>query len=103
MFAAHFFQQMNQWLPALSRLTQPTHAATAPAEQIILQPGDTYFLAAGVYRVRVLTGQLWLPEHGILTAGAQRDLRVEWRGLELQPAVARPVVFTLCPHMERTF
>lgn len=37
MFAAHFFQQMNQWLPALSRLTQPTHAATAPAEQIILQ------------------------------------------------------------------
>lgn len=103
MFAAHFFQQMNQWLPALSRLTQPTQAATAPTQQIIVQPGDTYFLAAGAYRIRVLTGQLWVPEHGILAAGAQRDLRVDWRGLELRPATRHPMVFTLCPHLERTF
>ncbi|MFN8491592.1 MAG: hypothetical protein U0350_28600 [Caldilineaceae bacterium] len=103
MFAAHFFQHINDWFPVLSHLTQPAQTATAPAEQIIVQPGDTYFLAAGAYQLRVLTGHLWLPEHGLLAAGTQRNLRVDWRGLELRPAAAHPVVFTLSLQMERAF
>ncbi len=103
MFATHFFQQINQWLPALSRPTQsmdiPTTAEQAAVEQVIVQPGDTYFLAAGTYRLHVLTGQLWLPEQDIFGAGAQCELRVDWRGLELRPATARPVVFTLRAQM----
>lgn len=102
MFAAHFFQQVNQWFAPLSRLSQPASAAAA-AEQIIVQPGDTYFLAAGAYQLRVLTGHLWLPEHGILAPGAQRDLRVDWRGVEIRPATARPVVFTVVPQIEHAF
>lgn len=98
MFASHFFQQINHWFPPLSRLTRPTRAA-APAEQIIVQPDDGYFLAAGAYQLRVLTGHLWLPDHGILAPGAQRDLRVDWRGVEIRPATARPVVFTVYPQM----
>ena len=101
MFAVHFFQQINHWFAPLSRLTHQASEATVPTEQIIVQPGDTYFLAAGAYQLHVLTGNLWLPEHGILAAGAQRDLRVDWRGVELRPATARPVVFTLCPQIER--
>lgn len=99
MFAAHFFQHINHWFAPLSRLTQQAHASAAPAEQIIVQPGDMYFLAAGVYQVRVLTSYLWLPEQGILRAGTQVELRVDWRGIELQPATARPVVFTICPRI----
>ena len=79
MFATHFFQHIHDWFAPLSRLTQPTTTPTVPVEQVIVQPGDAYFLAAGAYRVRVLTGQLWLPEHGILAAGAQRHLRVDFK------------------------
>ena len=98
MFAAHFFQQVNHWFAPLSRLSQPASAAAA-AGQIIVQPGDSYFLAAGAYQVRVLTGRLWLPEQGILTAGAQVELCADWRGVELRPATARPVVFTVDPQI----
>ena len=103
MFATHYIQHVNHWFSPLSRWSQTTAESVTPAqampsEQIIVQPGDVYFLAAGTYHVRVLTGQRWLPEHGILTAGAQVALRVEDDGVEARPATAHPVVFTLCPH-----
>ena len=103
MLATHLFQQVNHWLWPLSRWSQTTAKSVAPtqsmpSEQLIVQPGDSYFFAAGLYQVRVLTGQLWLPEHGILTAGAQVALRVEDDGVAARPATAHPVVFTVCPH-----
>ena len=101
MLATHLFQQVNYWLLPLVRWSQTTAESVATAqpvlsEQVIVQPGDSYFFAAGDYRLRVLTGQLWLPEHGILVAGAQVTLRVDECGVASRPATARPVVFTLC-------
>lgn len=53
MFAAHFFQQMNQWLPALSRLIQPAYAATALAQQIIVQPAYLFSRRRRLLHTRV--------------------------------------------------
>ena len=79
MIATHFSQQVNQWFVPSVRHSQTTAESAAPAqpaasEQVIVQPGDSYFFDAGTYRLRVLTGALWLPEHGILTAGEQLAL-----------------------------
>ena len=106
MIATHFFQQVNQWFVPFVRHSQTTAESAAPAqpaasEQVIVQPGDSYFFDAGAYRLRVLTGDLWLPEHGILRAGAQLALCVEEGGVESRPATAYPVVFIVCPNTER--
>ena len=100
MFAANFFQQVHHWFAPLSRWTHQASTPASPTIQLIVQPGDAYFLAAGVYRLRVLAGQLWLPEQGILMEGAQRELRVDWRGVELRPAGGGPVVVTVSAQLE---
>jgi len=68
----------------------------APTTPLIVQPGDVYLLAAGTYRLRVLTGELWIPEVGILGGGDRIDLQVNGQGVMLRPAAAYPAVFTLC-------
>ena len=68
------------------------HTPTTP---LIVQSGDAYFLAGGAYRLRVLTGELWIPEVGIFGGGDRIDLRVDGQGVMLRPAAAHPAVFTL--------
>lgn len=99
MIATHRFPQVKPWLAIWSRLTQwaVTAPVKRPAAQVILQPGDTYFVKAGSYRLRVLTGQLWIPEEGIFAGGDCIDLRVDGQGVTLHLAAAHPTVFTLCP------
>jgi hypothetical protein len=48
MIATHFFQQVNQWFVPFVRHSQTTAECAAPAqpatsEQVIVQPGDSYF------------------------------------------------------------
>lgn len=97
MIATYPFQQVKQWLPTWGRLIQ--WAAVAPVNtptlQVILQPGDTYFVKAGDYRLRVLTGQLWIPEQGIFADGDRINLPVDGQGVMLRTAAAHPAVFTL--------
>ena len=97
MIATQHFQQVKQWLPTWHRLTQSIVTAPAkhPATQVILQPGDTYFMKAGVYRLRVLTGQLWIPEQGIFADGDRLNLPVDGQGVTLRAATAHPAVVTL--------
>jgi hypothetical protein len=99
MIATYPFQQVKQWLPTWGRLIQRAVVVpvNTPTLQVILQPGDTYFVKAGTYRLRVLTGELWIPEKGIFGEGDRIDLRPDGQGLTLRPAVAHPAVFTLCP------
>lgn len=73
----------------------PFHQATTAPQ--IVQPDDTYFLAGGAYRLRVLTGELWIPEAGIYSAGERIDLQVAAQGVGLRPAAAQPIAFTLSP------
>lgn len=97
MIATQQFQQVKQWLPTWGRLAQwiVTAPAKNPATQVILQPGDTYFVKAGIYRLRVLTGQLWIPEQGIFADGDRIHLPVDGQGVTLRTAAAQPAVFTL--------
>lgn len=83
-----FFKRLQQIL--LAPLDQ---TATAP---IIVQSGDTYFLATGTYRLCVLTGELWIPEAGIYSAGEYINLQVDAQGVTLHPAAAQAAAFTLC-------
>jgi len=90
------WQQVTKFYKRLQQaLLAPFYqTATAP---IIVQSGDTYFLAAGAYRLRVLTGELWIPEVGIYSAGDRVDLQVDGQGVTLRPATAEPIAFTLSP------
>jgi len=94
-------QQRHQWwqqVPGLYKRLQQTILAPlhqAPTTPLIVQPGDTYFLAGGAYRLRVLTGELWVPEAGIYGAGERIDLQVAAQGVMLRPATAGPIAFTI--------
>jgi hypothetical protein len=98
MLSSHLLQQVNHWLPTWGRASQdaaePT--STAVTRQLQLQPGDFYFLDAGSYQVRVLAGEIWIPEHGIFAAGEQVHLLPDRQGLSLRTADDRPAVFTVC-------
>ena len=58
----NFSQRLRSWRTAL---TPP------PAAQILLDPGDSYHLAAGRYRLRVQAGTLWAPGMGLIDADKQ--------------------------------
>ena len=90
-------QRWQQVIGGYGRLQQallaPLHRT--PTTPLIVQPGGAYFLAAGTHRLRVLTGELWIPEVGIFGGGDRIDLRVDGQGVMLRPAAAHPAVFTL--------
>jgi hypothetical protein len=88
---------INHWLPNLvARLRQliPTIPST-PAQQIYLQPDDTYHVDAGVYRLRVLAGSVWVSEQGIFAAGEQVQLTPGAAGLPVRAVQHQPAVFEL--------
>lgn len=98
MLASNLFQQVHSWLPTLGRFSQAAAEPTvdAPLRQLLLQPGDFYFLDEGSYRLRVLAGQLWIPEQGIFAAGELVQLFSDQQGLALRTADDRPAVFVVC-------
>ena len=93
----HQHQQWQQVIGHYRRLQQVLLAPLrrTPTTPLIVQPGGAYFLAAGTHRLRVLTGELWIPEVGIFGGGDRIDLRVDGQGVMLRPAAAHPAVFTL--------
>jgi hypothetical protein len=98
MLATHLLQQVHSWLPALGRLSPQAvePAGDAPIHQLLLQPGDFYFLDEGSYRLRVLAGQLWIPQQGIFAAGELVHLLPDRAGLSLRTADDRPAAFWVC-------
>ena len=87
----------HTWLPNFQQwLRQWRRAFTpAPAPHILLQPGDSYHLAAGSYRLRVLAGTIWVPGMDLFDAGEQVTLTVEAAGLALQSYAQQAAVFTV--------
>lgn len=69
-----------------------------PAQQIQLPAAERYHLAAGSYRLRVLTGSVWLPEIGIFHAGEQVRLTVDAAGLAIHGYAQQPAVLAVHSH-----
>lgn len=94
-------RQHQRWQQVIGHYRRLQQALLAPLRRtpttpLIVQPGDAYFLAAGTHRLRMLNGELWIPEVGIYGAGDRIDLQVDGQGVMLRPAAAHPAVFTLC-------
>lgn len=73
-------------------------AAPPPAsavQQILLNGGDSYYLDAGSYTVRVLTGRVWIPGVGIFEAGHSVRLMPDRQGAEICTYGQQAAVFTV--------
>lgn len=90
-------QTSINWLPTFSNLWRKWFPTPAPTtvQQLCLQPADQYHLDAGVYRLRVLAGSVWVPEMGIFAAGQQLVLTPDASGLAIHAYSQHPAVFTL--------
>jgi len=64
-------------------------------QQILLNVGDRYYLDAGSYTVRVLTGSVWIPGVGILDAGQSVRLMLDRQGAEICAYGQQAVVFAV--------
>lgn len=82
------------WLPNVGAWVRQWLTALIPAaiDPVQVQPGDVYHLAAGSYRLQVLTGSVWLPEVGIFTAGQSLTVTVDAVGLAIHTYGQQPVV-----------
>ena len=91
--------RFNHWLPNLIDTLRQLIPATAPTEvrHLHLQPGDVYHLDAGIYRLRLLAGSVWVPEVGIFEAGDPLQLTPGAQGLPSQAFDKQAVVFELRP------
>lgn len=79
------------WRSFVSNRSAPPPASAV--QQILLNGGDRYYLDAGHYTVRVLTGSVWVPGIGIFAAGQtrSRNLHIWTTGCGLYCATHPPV------------
>jgi hypothetical protein len=78
----------------ISRDAPPPASAV---QQILLNGGDSYYLDAGSYTVRVLTGSVWIPGVGIFAAGQSVRLKPDRQGAEIRTYGQQAAVFTVQP------
>jgi hypothetical protein len=97
MFYPPLSLRFHHWLPNLIDTLRRWLPTAAPTEvrQLQLQPGNFYYLDAGAYRLRVLAGNVWVPEVGIFAAGDQIQLTPGPQGLPIQAFPHQAAVFEL--------